>query len=66
MSTAKEPYIISVWEEELIPAQDWYVKGTTISKENYEKISNEEEKKKYRPHSIYENYYIKEESRVSG
>ena len=66
MSTAKEPYIISVWEEELIPAQDWYVKGTTISKENYEKISDEEEKKKYRPHSIYENYYIKEESRVSG
>jgi hypothetical protein len=33
MSSVKEPYIISVWEEELIPAQDWYVKGDVITEE---------------------------------
>jgi hypothetical protein len=35
MSSIKEPYIISVWEEELIPAQDWYIEGEVISEEQY-------------------------------
>jgi hypothetical protein len=35
MSSIKEPYIISVWEEELIPAQDWYIEGEVISEDQY-------------------------------
>jgi len=37
MSNIKEPYSISVWKEELIPVQDWYVKGEErLTKEKYE------------------------------
>ena len=65
MSNIKEPYIISVWEEELIPAQDWYVKGEIITEEEYQLLSKEE-KKEYRPHSSLDKHYIKEIERLSS
>ena len=65
MSMIKEPYIISVWEEELIPVQDWYVKGVKISEEQYNNLS-EEEKNKYRPHSNLSNVYIREDQRLTS
>ena len=54
MSNVKEPYVISVWEEELIPAQDWYVKAEGDSKitvEQYNQL-NEEDKKDYKLYTI--------------
>ena len=65
MSNAKEPYIISVWEEELIPTQDWYIKGEIISKEDYNKLSSVK-KEEYRPHHFLENSYFKEIERLSS
>lgn len=64
MSSIKEPYVISVWEEEMIPAQDWYIQGDVITEEEYNELSKEE-KQNYRPHSNLENKYIKEEIRLS-
>ena len=58
MSNVKEPYVISVWEEELIPAQDWYVKAEGDSKitvEQYNQL-NEEDKKDYKLYTIMEHF----------
>jgi hypothetical protein len=64
MSSIKEPYVISVWEEEMIPAQDWYIQGDIITEEEYNELLKEE-KQNYRPHSNLENKYIKEKVRLS-
>lgn len=56
MSNIKEPYSISVWEEELIPAQDWYVKGEErLIREEYEQLS-ETEREGYELHTVMEHY----------
>jgi hypothetical protein len=56
MSNIKEPYSISVWEEELIPTQDWYVKGEErLTREEYEQLS-ETEREGYELHTVMEHY----------
>jgi hypothetical protein len=62
MSSIKEPYSISVWEEELKGMEDWYVRQQkTAKKEEYEQFSSELK-------SLYSKYdeetYIKEEKRL--
>lgn len=56
MSNIKEPYSISVWEEELIPTQDWYVKGEErLTREQYKQLS-ETEREGYELHTVMEHY----------
>ena len=56
MSNIKEPYSISVWEEELIPVQDWYVKGEErLTREEYEQLT-ETEREGYELHTVMEHY----------
>ena len=54
MSNIKEPYEISVWEEELVPVQDWYVQGDErLTKEEFEAKENKEG---YELHTVMEHY----------
>ena len=63
MSNIKEPYSISVWEEERIEAENWYVSNERIiTKEEYEKLS-EDKQEKYEFYS--DGYYIKPEERLT-
>jgi hypothetical protein len=59
MSNIKEPYSISVWEEELIPVQDWYVlkedAAQRLTKEEFLALT-EIEKQNYELHTIMEHY----------
>ena len=66
MSSIKEPYIISVWEEELIPPEDWYVKGeetTDLTESQYNELSEQEKEQYYLNEN---NIYIKKEVRLSA
>jgi hypothetical protein len=68
MSNIKEPYEISVWEEELVPVQDWYVQkdkqGNEIERITKDDYNIHKEKLSFIKEENFVNTYIHQSEQI--